>query len=175
MNWDIPVDIYCERVDAAFWSEPINAITNAAFLIAAYLALRSYRAGDTHDRLLQFLIVTVALIGLGSFAFHTMATRGAVLLDVIPITVFVYAYLFLALRRYVGMKAAAALLVLGACCYVNGPVGARPARLAEWFGRLFATACSSLRRGPVVPPSRRAPQRISCRCNIYAVVIAAHH
>ena len=35
MEWFEAVDGYCERVDAAFWSEPINAVTNAAFLIAA--------------------------------------------------------------------------------------------------------------------------------------------
>lgn len=31
MEWFEAVDGYCERVDAAFWSEPINAVTNAAF------------------------------------------------------------------------------------------------------------------------------------------------
>ena len=36
MEWFEAVDGYCERVDAAFWSEPINAVTNAAFLIAAH-------------------------------------------------------------------------------------------------------------------------------------------
>ena len=35
MEWFEAVDGYCERVDAAFWSEPINVVTNAAFLIAA--------------------------------------------------------------------------------------------------------------------------------------------
>ncbi|NCV65913.1 MAG: hypothetical protein EBW16_06880 [Burkholderiaceae bacterium] len=32
-----PIDIYCERLDASFWSEPINAITNLAFIIAGWL------------------------------------------------------------------------------------------------------------------------------------------
>ena len=40
MEWFEAVDGYCERVDAAFWSEPINVVTNAAFLIAALWAWR---------------------------------------------------------------------------------------------------------------------------------------
>ena len=38
MEWFEAVGGYCERVDAAFWSQPINAMTNAAFLIAALWA-----------------------------------------------------------------------------------------------------------------------------------------
>ena len=30
------VDLYCERLGPGLWAEPINAITNAAFLIIAY-------------------------------------------------------------------------------------------------------------------------------------------
>jgi len=40
MEWFEAVDGHCERVDAAFWSEPINVVTNAAFLIAALWAWR---------------------------------------------------------------------------------------------------------------------------------------
>ena len=100
MGWDIPVDIYCERIDATFWSEPLNALTNAAFIVAACAAALRYRAAGVRDRFLRTLVGIVALIGIGSFAFHTLATRGAVLLDVIPITIFIYAYLALALRRF---------------------------------------------------------------------------
>lgn len=35
------VDIYCERVSAAFWAEPLNALTNLAFVIAGIVALAS--------------------------------------------------------------------------------------------------------------------------------------
>ena len=28
------IDAYCERTDPSYWSEPVNAVTNAAFLIA---------------------------------------------------------------------------------------------------------------------------------------------
>jgi hypothetical protein len=51
-------------------------------------------------------------IGLGSFAFHTFATRGAVYLDVIPIAVFIYGYLLLALRRFLALSPVAAVVAL---------------------------------------------------------------
>jgi hypothetical protein len=38
VNWSTPIDLYCERTDASFWAEPANALTNAAFLIAAAAA-----------------------------------------------------------------------------------------------------------------------------------------
>ena len=40
MEWFEAVDGYCKRVDATFLPEPINMVTNAAFLIAAICALR---------------------------------------------------------------------------------------------------------------------------------------
>jgi hypothetical protein len=90
MNWSQPVDLYCERVGASFWAEPVNALTNAAFLLAAAIAcVRWWRAGARDWPTLALIVVLVA-IGFGSFAFHTLATRGAVYLDVIPIAVFIY-------------------------------------------------------------------------------------
>jgi hypothetical protein len=103
MNWSEPVDLYCERVGAGFWAEPVNALTNAAFLLAAGIAfVRWWRAGGG-DWPAFALILVLAAIGLGSFAFHTLATRGAVYLDVIPIVVFIYGYLLLTLRRFLAL------------------------------------------------------------------------
>lgn len=36
--WLTPIDIQCERTSAALWAEPVNVLTNAAFLIAALIA-----------------------------------------------------------------------------------------------------------------------------------------
>jgi len=101
--WSTPIDQYCERLDPSFWAEPVNALTNAAFILAAVMALLDWRRGGSSDRAVLALIVVVFAIGLGSFAFHTLATRGARLLDVIPIGVFIYGYFLLALRRMLGV------------------------------------------------------------------------
>jgi hypothetical protein len=101
--WSTPIDQYCERLDPSFWAEPVNAMTNAAFIAAAVMALMDWRRAGGSDRAVLALIVVVFAIALGSFAFHTLATRGARLLDVIPIGVFIYGYFLLALRRMLGV------------------------------------------------------------------------
>src|SRR6202043_2061515 len=58
------------------------------------------------------LIVVVAAVGLGSFTFHTVATRGAMLADVIPLAIFIYGYLLLALRRFLHLSVAAAIVIV---------------------------------------------------------------
>jgi len=34
------IDLYCERLGPGIWAEPINALTNLAFLVAAFAAWR---------------------------------------------------------------------------------------------------------------------------------------
>ncbi|GJE27246.1 hypothetical protein [Methylobacterium organophilum] len=97
-SWFEPVRAYCERQDAGFWAEPLNAVSNAAFLVAAALAWRRAR-GDAPTRALSLL---VGVVGIGSFLFHTFADRWSMLADVIPIGLFIYAYFLLALRRFHG-------------------------------------------------------------------------
>lgn len=87
---------YCERTDFSYWSEPVNAVTNAAFLIAAALVWRQ-TAGLP---LARAMAVVLAVIGVGSFLWHTHATQWAGLADVLPILVFILLYLFAATRDY---------------------------------------------------------------------------
>jgi hypothetical protein len=150
MNWSEPVDLYCERIGSGFWAEPVNALTNAAFLLAAAIAFVRWRRAGARDWPTLALIVVLVAIGLGSFAFHTLATRGAIYLDVIPITVFIYGFLLLALRRFLALpwRAAIELLVvffaasrvlpyLAGPGALNGSVDYLPALLAMlilvWF------------------------------------------
>ncbi|GEL41759.1 membrane protein [Methylorubrum extorquens] len=103
-SWFEPVRAYCERGDAGFWAEPINALTNAAFLIAAGLAARRARG----DGLVLVLAGVIFVVGIGSFLFHTLANRWSMLADVIPIAVFIYGYFALAMARFFGLRPAAA-------------------------------------------------------------------
>ncbi len=102
MAWTDQVYRYCERgQDGAFWAEPWNALSNAAFIIAALAAgYELRRRGAREPVAATALILVVFAIGIGSFLFHTFATRWAALADVIPIGVFMLAYLGYALRSF---------------------------------------------------------------------------
>jgi len=113
MEWSQPIDLYCERTDTTFWAEPINAITNVAFLIAAGAAYVEWRRRADDWPVLALVVVTV-LVGIGSFIFHTVATAGAALFDVIPIALFIYGYLFLALRRFFQLTPMASIAIVAA-------------------------------------------------------------
>lgn len=94
------MDNYCERLAPEFWAEPINAVTNFAFIIASILFLIGWRTSRTKSRTALFLGLWIGVIGIGSFLFHTFATLWALAADSIPILVFILVYLFLAVRNY---------------------------------------------------------------------------
>ncbi|MBP0616339.1 ceramidase domain-containing protein [Jiella mangrovi] len=108
MNWTDSIDAYCERVSPAFWAEPLNALSNVAFIAAALIGLSLWKMRGGKDRPAFVLCCLVAVIGVGSFTFHTVATRWASLADVIPIALFIYAYFALALTRFFGLSKLAA-------------------------------------------------------------------
>lgn len=92
---------YCERTDFSYWSEPVNAVTNAAFLLAAFYVWPKTR-GLPLGRILTILLAT---IGVGSFLWHTHATGWAGLADILPILLFILVYVFAATRDCLGASA----------------------------------------------------------------------
>lgn len=122
MTWFAPIDNYCERLDASFWAEPLNALSNAAFILAGLLLLSQWLKGSRQDSSL-LLTLNVLVIGVGSFLFHTFANRWSELADVLPITVFIHVYFLLALTGFLGLRwwiAAAATLALFAASPLIG-------------------------------------------------------
>lgn len=104
MDWNRPIDIYCERMDASFWAEPLNAISNIAFVIAAIIALIQYRRSANRYIETPILIALLGIIGIGSFLFHTVATFWAMLADIFPILFFQIAAIWAYLRHLIGTK-----------------------------------------------------------------------
>jgi hypothetical protein len=98
MDWFRQVNSYCERTDASYWSEPVNAVTNLAFILAALYGWRLSRRAD--DRGGLWLSAVLFVIGVGSYLFHTHAQIWAMLADTLPILVFILSYLFLATVRF---------------------------------------------------------------------------
>jgi hypothetical protein len=100
-----PIDGYCERTSAAYWAEPVNAVTNLAFLIAARVMWRR-TAGLPPGRAMS---VVLAAIGVGSYLFHTHANGLTAWLDVLPILAFILLYLRAATRDMLGLHGFAPL------------------------------------------------------------------
>jgi hypothetical protein len=98
LEWTRAIDGYCERVDPSFWAEPFNAVTNVAFLIAAWIMWRRTRGLGlpVADMLCRVLV----LIGVTSFLFHTFAHVWAAAADSLSILVFVILYIWAANRHY---------------------------------------------------------------------------
>src|SRR5262249_61129731 len=86
--WSTPIDLYCERVTPSFWAEPLNALSNIAFLVAAHAAYDLWRRGGKGDPAFLPLIFVVAVVGLGAFAFFTFATRGILRVSLRPLSSF---------------------------------------------------------------------------------------
>jgi hypothetical protein len=100
MGWFEQVDGYCERLGPGYWAEPVNAVTNAAFVLAAALVWRR-TAGVL---LARAMAMVLAVIGVGSYLFHTHATRLTGLMDVLPILAFILLYVFAASRDMLELK-----------------------------------------------------------------------
>lgn len=98
MEWSAYIDAYCERTDPGYWAEPLNAVTNAAFLIAAVVMWRRTR-GMPLGRVLCGILFA---IGIGSFLFHTHAKVWAATADTTPIGVFILVYVYAANRTFWG-------------------------------------------------------------------------
>ena len=109
-NWHDHVDIYCERLSPDFWAEPVNAISNIFFLIAALFAFLLWKnsAARTWDVLVMAILMVV--VGIGSFIFHTVATRWASLADVLPIAIFIHFGLAVFLYRVANAGLLASML-----------------------------------------------------------------
>jgi hypothetical protein len=112
---DAMLGIYRERQgNPDFWSEPLNALSNAAFLIAAFFAwdFASRRQATTHTTIA--LVSLVGLIGFGSFFFHTVPNHFTMWFDVAPIALFQMLFLWLAGHRILRLsRLASAALVIG--------------------------------------------------------------
>jgi Ceramidase len=142
MDWTRSVFLYCERgTDPGFWAEPFNAVSNAAFLMAAAAAWWEWRRGR-QPWPQGLLILGVALVGLGSFLFHTHANAWSSLADIIPIGMLMLGMLVFILRNFleaprlvsmagltafIGAMAFAMQVRCGGGECLNGSVGYLPA------------------------------------------------
>lgn len=101
---------YCERAgNPELWAEPLNAITNLAFIWFAYKAWNILKGLD-HRSFKQIgdiwvLAFAMVAIGIGSGLWHSYAAPGwTVIADIIPIYVFINVYVFSLFMRLLHFK-----------------------------------------------------------------------
>jgi hypothetical protein len=87
-----PVSQYCERLGPGLLAEPLNALSNAAFLAAGTWLLYSLRQRSEVPWYAKLLAALIVAIGLGSLSFHTFANQGTQILDVLFIALFIHFY-----------------------------------------------------------------------------------
>jgi hypothetical protein len=83
------IDLYCERLNPGIFAEPLNAITNFAFMGVGLFILKGPSFAG------KILGVVTILVGLGSLTLHTFATTWAASIDVgfIALYILIFAYL----------------------------------------------------------------------------------
>jgi len=126
------IDFYCERTTSHWFDEPFGLLSNLLFILAALHQLNRqghWSAGA------KFLVALLFAIGLGSALFHTFATHTTLLLDVIPINLFIISAMWILLRAHIGLgiptTVLAITLVLGTSAVMprdvlNGSAGYLP-------------------------------------------------
>ena len=62
------IDMYCERTSGAWDAEPLNAVSNAAFFIAAWAAwrLQERHPNAAFGGAIRALCIIIAVVGAGS-------------------------------------------------------------------------------------------------------------
>ena len=66
------MDVYCERVGPGLLAEPLNAVSNASFLFAAWAAWVLAERTGTLSAGVRVLIALAASVGMGSILWHTL-------------------------------------------------------------------------------------------------------
>ena len=98
------MDVYCERVEPGLLAEPLNAVSNASFLLAAWAAWVLAKRTGALSAGVRVLIALAASVGIGSFLWHTYPTSLTLILDIVPILIFIIWYIWLYARNVIGMR-----------------------------------------------------------------------
>jgi hypothetical protein len=98
------MDSYCERVGMGVFAEPLNAVSNVSFLLAAWAAwVLATRTGALSAGV-RVLIALGASVGIGSILWHTYPNMLTLILDSVPILIFIMWFIWLYARNVIGMR-----------------------------------------------------------------------
>jgi hypothetical protein len=86
------------------FAEPLNAVSNVSFLLAAWAAwVLASRTGALSAGI-RVLIALAASVGVGSILWHTVPTMLTLVLDIVPILIFIMWFIWLYARNVIGLQ-----------------------------------------------------------------------
>ena len=111
------IDKYCERTSEGLWAEPLNVISNLAFLIVFILVLKLFKNNIKNQYLkywdISLLVVLLMCITLGSTLWHIFAQQWALYMDIIPILLFINVFIISCFYRVLQLNTLFVVLFFG--------------------------------------------------------------
>lgn len=138
----LPLVSYCERAVDGLWAEPLNTITNAAFILVAMQVWLQHRQQKDRSRkvLSTAIAILLTLVAIGSSLYHMAPGQLTLILDITPIlslfAVLTFSLLKSRSNLTVGYNSLltvlliASSLLLGAMPWLNGSTFYFPAWIA---------------------------------------------
>ena len=110
------IGFYCGRFGPGVLGEPLNQLSNLAFIAGAAFAWSVWRRDASRSPWELILFLSAASIGIGSLVFHGEPTPATLLGDLVPIQIFGLAFGGYVLTRYLGLSVFTSVAVLA--CFV---------------------------------------------------------
>ncbi|MEL6979147.1 MAG: ceramidase domain-containing protein [Pseudomonadota bacterium] len=166
---------YCERgMDPSFWAEPLNAVSNIAFVLTGLAGLWFIGriAAERRSLYAWTLALLALLIAIGSFLWHTVAERWAGAMDVIPIMIFMLLAVYALGRKVMGWPILAAFAGVGAFLVAGWAIAQIPCEGAACSSKGYGAAWLTLAlSGGVLHRAVRPDQAAAGRMLLYAAAV----
>lgn len=106
-------NIYCERQTQSLVAEPVNVLSNIAFFVSAILIYQLLNRNSTKDKKYWLMFLLIILVGIGSSLWHLLRNPYTLVLDALPIYLFMAIFLYGILNNLIGNKKTALYLTIG--------------------------------------------------------------
>lgn len=109
----IPLPVYCEGGNSLeFFAEPLNAISNIAFIFAGLGIYRLLTKNRIQQVEFKAVLILILFLGFGSFLWHATRNSYTLILDVVPAALSFAVITYIFLRNLIGNKLLALSIAL---------------------------------------------------------------
>ena len=108
----IPIPVNCERSNLGFFAEPLNAISNIAFIFAGFGVYQLLAKNRVQKIEYKAILILIFFVGFGSFLWHATRNFYALILDAVPVALSFAIITYIFLYKLIGNKLIALLIAL---------------------------------------------------------------